>query len=107
MKLHNPISLLNPLSPHTETDRNPADKDDTCSEWEDELHDAMEELPQRRIRVIVPRHPTLITGDISEENISPYQRRAHQTVEASVVPNNYQHAINSKDCNKWEEEISK
>ncbi|MBW0574500.1 hypothetical protein O181_114215 [Austropuccinia psidii MF-1] len=67
----------------------------------------MEEIPQRRIRVIGPRHPTLITGDVSEENILPYQRRAHQTVEASVIPNNYQQAINSKDCDKWEEEISK
>ncbi|MBW0550843.1 hypothetical protein O181_090558 [Austropuccinia psidii MF-1] len=103
-KLHNPISLisLNPLNPHTESIRNVADKDDSCSEWEDKFHNAMEEIPKRRIRVIGPRHPTLITGDISEENILPYQRRAYQTVEASIIQNNYQQAIKSKDINKWE-----
>ncbi|MBW0559536.1 hypothetical protein O181_099251 [Austropuccinia psidii MF-1] len=81
--------------------------DDSCSEWEDEFHDAVEEIPQRRIRIIGPRHPTLITGDASEVNILPYQRRAHQTVEASVIPNSYQQAINSKDGVKWKEAISK
>ncbi|MBW0540636.1 hypothetical protein O181_080351 [Austropuccinia psidii MF-1] len=62
-KLHNLISpiSLNPFNPHTETIRNVSDKDDSCSEWEDEFHDAMEEIPQRMIRVIGPRHPNLIT----------------------------------------------
>ncbi|MBW0524908.1 hypothetical protein O181_064623 [Austropuccinia psidii MF-1] len=108
-KSHNPISpiSLNPLNTHTETIRNVADKDDSCSEWEDEFHNAMEEIPQRWIRVIGPRNPTLITGDVSEENILPYQRKAHQTVETSIIPNNYQQAIKSKDCDKWEEAISK
>ncbi|MBW0516877.1 hypothetical protein O181_056592 [Austropuccinia psidii MF-1] len=81
--------------------------DDSCSEWEDEFHDAVEGIPQRRIRIIGPRHATLITGDVSEANILPYQRRAHQTVEASMIPNSYQQAINSKDGNKWKEAISK
>ncbi|MBW0531261.1 hypothetical protein O181_070976 [Austropuccinia psidii MF-1] len=67
----------------------------------------MEEIPQRRIRVIGPRHPTLITGDVSEENILPYQRRAHQMVESNTIPNNYQQAIKSKVSDKWEEAISK
>ncbi|MBW0532863.1 hypothetical protein O181_072578 [Austropuccinia psidii MF-1] len=108
-KLHNLISpiSLNPLNPQTESIRNVTYKNDSCSEWEDELHDAMEEIPQRRIRVISPRHPTLITGDVSEENILPYQRRAHQTVESNTILNNYQQAIKSKDSNKWEEAISK
>ncbi|MBW0575525.1 hypothetical protein O181_115240 [Austropuccinia psidii MF-1] len=46
-KLHNPISLisLNPLNPQTESIRNFTDKNDSCSEWEDEFHDAMEEIP--------------------------------------------------------------
>ncbi|MBW0510480.1 hypothetical protein O181_050195 [Austropuccinia psidii MF-1] len=109
MKLHNPISpiSLNLLNPHTESIRNVADENDSCSEWEDEFHNAMEKIPQRRIRVIGPRHQTLITGDVSEENILPYKRRAHQTVESSIIPNNYQQAIKSKDSNKWEEAISK
>ncbi|MBW0529576.1 hypothetical protein O181_069291 [Austropuccinia psidii MF-1] len=108
-KLHNPISPIspNPLNPQTESIRNVTDKNDSGSEWEDELHDAMEEIPQRRIRVIGPSHPTLITGDISEENILPYQRRAHQTVESKTIPNHYQQAIKSKDSKKWEEAILK
>ncbi|MBW0552307.1 hypothetical protein O181_092022 [Austropuccinia psidii MF-1] len=108
-KLHNPISpiSLNPLNPHTESIRNGTDKNDSCSEWEDEFHGAMEEIPQRRIRVIGPRHQTLIKGDVSEENILPYQRRAYQTVESNTIANNYQQAIKSKDSDKWEEAISK
>ncbi|MBW0483825.1 hypothetical protein O181_023540 [Austropuccinia psidii MF-1] len=76
-------------------------------EWEEEFHNTMEEIPQRRIRVIGPRHLTLITGDVSEENILLYQRRAHQTVESNPIPNNYQQAIKSKDSDKWEGAISK
>ncbi|MBW0548570.1 hypothetical protein O181_088285 [Austropuccinia psidii MF-1] len=57
--------------------------------------------------MISPRHPTLITGDASEANILPFQRRAHKTVEASMIPNSYQQAINSKDGVKWKEAISK
>ncbi|MBW0523617.1 hypothetical protein O181_063332 [Austropuccinia psidii MF-1] len=108
-KLHKPISPISPnlLILQTESVRNVTDKNDSCSKWEGEFHNAMEEIPQRRIRVIGPRHPTLITGDISEENILPYQRRAHQTVESNTIPNNYQQAIKSKDSDKWEEEILK
>ncbi|MBW0473124.1 hypothetical protein O181_012839 [Austropuccinia psidii MF-1] len=97
---------LSSLRPHSESN-DIVDKSDSCSEWEDEFHDTVEEMPQRRIRSIGPRHPTLITGDVSEANILPYQRRAHQTVETSKVPNNYQKAINSRDGNRWKEAISK
>ncbi|MBW0540998.1 hypothetical protein O181_080713 [Austropuccinia psidii MF-1] len=96
-------TLYSPTKPVGEV----TDENDSCSECEEEFHGAMEEKPQRRIKIIGPRHPTLIRGDVSEENILPYQRRAHQTVESSLIPNNYQQAIKSKDSDKWEEAISR
>ncbi|MBW0511149.1 hypothetical protein O181_050864 [Austropuccinia psidii MF-1] len=36
---------------------------------EDVFHDALEELPVRGIKVIGPQNPTLITSNISTENI--------------------------------------
>ncbi|MBW0473125.1 hypothetical protein O181_012840 [Austropuccinia psidii MF-1] len=54
----NPIPLISPssLRPHSESN-DIADESDSCSEREDEFHDAVEEMPQRRIRIIGPRHP--------------------------------------------------
>ncbi|MBW0489611.1 hypothetical protein O181_029326 [Austropuccinia psidii MF-1] len=83
-----------------------SNKDDVCSALEDEYHDVVEEQPSRRIMVIGPRHPTLITGDISSKNILPYRRRVHQTYEATV-PKNYQQAINSEQWVEWEKVITK
>ncbi|MBW0563785.1 hypothetical protein O181_103500, partial [Austropuccinia psidii MF-1] len=61
----------------------------TCNSTpeEDVFHDALEELPVRRIKVIGPRHPTLITSDISTENILPFSRRAHTTT--NKAPKNF------------------
>ncbi|MBW0492428.1 hypothetical protein O181_032143 [Austropuccinia psidii MF-1] len=42
---------------------------------EDVFHDALEELPVRRIKVIGPRHPMLITSNISTDNILPFSQR--------------------------------
>ncbi|MBW0483826.1 hypothetical protein O181_023541 [Austropuccinia psidii MF-1] len=46
-KLHNPISPIssNPLNTQTESVRNVTDKNDSFSEWEEEFHNAMEEIP--------------------------------------------------------------
>ncbi|MBW0538164.1 hypothetical protein O181_077879 [Austropuccinia psidii MF-1] len=41
----------------------------------DVFHDALEELPAWRIRVIGPRHPTLISSEIRTDNILPFSRR--------------------------------
>ncbi|MBW0481296.1 hypothetical protein O181_021011 [Austropuccinia psidii MF-1] len=41
---------------------------------EDVFHEALEELPVRRIKVIGPQHPTLITSNISIENILPFSQ---------------------------------
>ncbi|MBW0571166.1 hypothetical protein O181_110881, partial [Austropuccinia psidii MF-1] len=45
----------------------------------DVFHDALEELPAWRIRVIGPRHPTMISREIRTDNILPFRRRAHKT----------------------------
>ncbi|MBW0496935.1 hypothetical protein O181_036650 [Austropuccinia psidii MF-1] len=76
------------------------------SVWEEDFNDSLEEQPPRRIRLIGPRHLTLITGDISEDNILPYRRSAHQTFE-TLVTNTYQKVINSKQCKEWEKAITK
>ncbi|MBW0544368.1 hypothetical protein O181_084083 [Austropuccinia psidii MF-1] len=67
-KTLNPISPIpaNPLYSPTEPVGEVTDENDSCSECEEEFHDAMEEIPQRRIKIIGPRHPTLIRGDVSE-----------------------------------------
>ncbi|MBW0568604.1 hypothetical protein O181_108319 [Austropuccinia psidii MF-1] len=41
---------------------------------EDVFHDTLEELPVRRIKVIGPWHPTLITSNISTNNILPFSQ---------------------------------
>ncbi|MBW0513986.1 hypothetical protein O181_053701 [Austropuccinia psidii MF-1] len=58
---------------------------------EDVFHDALEELPVRRIKVIGPWHPTLITSNISTDNILPFSQSAHTTMkyELEEVPRNY------------------
>ncbi|MBW0480414.1 hypothetical protein O181_020129 [Austropuccinia psidii MF-1] len=100
-KLPHPVPMISPKAPnpYAEPDSIVADEDDSYSDREDEFHDTVEEIPQRRIRIIGPRHPTLITGDISENNILPYQRRAHQTIETNPIPKSYQQAINSENGN--------
>ncbi|MBW0493301.1 hypothetical protein O181_033016 [Austropuccinia psidii MF-1] len=96
-KLPHPVPTISPkaLNPYAEPNNIVADEDDSYSDREDEFHDAVEEIPQRRIRIIGPRHPTLITGDISENNILPYQRRVHQTIETNPIPKSYQQEMES------------
>ncbi|MBW0571719.1 hypothetical protein O181_111434 [Austropuccinia psidii MF-1] len=72
-----------------------ANKDDVCSALEDQYHDAVEEQPSRRIGVIGPRHPTIITGDISSENILPYRRREHvNLLDMTTYPKRSQEIFN-------------
>ncbi|MBW0570239.1 hypothetical protein O181_109954 [Austropuccinia psidii MF-1] len=76
---------------------------------EDVFHDTLEELPVRIIKVIGPRHPTLITSNISTNNILPFSQRAHTTTreELEGVPRNYNEAIRGKDTEKWQAAIMK
>ncbi|MBW0460937.1 hypothetical protein O181_000652 [Austropuccinia psidii MF-1] len=91
---------------HSSVNENSSDESDDFSLLEEELHDKLEEQPTQRIRVIGPRHPTLITRDISSKNILPYRRRAHKEIKLKIQKS-YQEAINSLKCKKWKEEISK
>ncbi|MBW0472263.1 hypothetical protein O181_011978 [Austropuccinia psidii MF-1] len=67
------------------------------------FHDTLEELPAPRIRVIGPRHPTLISSEIRTNNILPFSRRAHKTnlTKNTLVLNNYKTAIEVKDKKEW------
>ncbi|MBW0504744.1 hypothetical protein O181_044459 [Austropuccinia psidii MF-1] len=57
---------------HTNLHETSTDEDDVFSVWGEEFHVPLEKQTSRRIRVIGPRYQTLITGDVSEENILPY-----------------------------------
>ncbi|MBW0494009.1 hypothetical protein O181_033724 [Austropuccinia psidii MF-1] len=76
---------------------------------EDVFHDALEELPAWRIRVIGPRHPTLISSEIRTNNILPFSRRVHKTnlTKNTLVPSNYKTAIESEDKKEWMIAINK
>ncbi|MBW0491620.1 hypothetical protein O181_031335 [Austropuccinia psidii MF-1] len=59
----------------------------------------------QRIGVIWPRHPTLITANISANNIIPYKRRAHKEIK-SAVTKSYKEAVRSDQCKEWNKEIT-
>ncbi|MBW0495210.1 hypothetical protein O181_034925 [Austropuccinia psidii MF-1] len=75
----------------------------------DVFHDALEELPARRIRVIGPRHPTLISSEIRTNNILPFSRRAHKTdvVRNSTAPASFKNATEGNDKQEWTLAINK
>ncbi|MBW0549089.1 hypothetical protein O181_088804 [Austropuccinia psidii MF-1] len=62
--------------------------------------------PRKRIKVIGPRHPTLINSNISQENILPYARRsaAHLT---HMDPTSYNEAMKSASSELWHKAIGK
>ncbi|MBW0537361.1 hypothetical protein O181_077076, partial [Austropuccinia psidii MF-1] len=65
-------------------------------------------LHRSRIKVIGPRHPTLITADITPANILPYSRRAGALVTiAPDAPQTYKKAVEGSDKQAWLESISK
>ncbi|MBW0582486.1 hypothetical protein O181_122201 [Austropuccinia psidii MF-1] len=74
-----------------------ANEVDDCSVVEEVFHDDLEEQPTQRIRVIGPRHPTLISSNVTTDNILSYKRRAHRTTK-STVPKTYEEATKSEQC---------
>ncbi|MBW0502369.1 hypothetical protein O181_042084 [Austropuccinia psidii MF-1] len=63
---------------------------------------------QSKLRVIGPRHPTLISSDIDRSNILPYSRRAAALLSsAEVVPRTFKMAVNSTSKDIWLAAISK
>ncbi|MBW0515855.1 hypothetical protein O181_055570 [Austropuccinia psidii MF-1] len=65
--------------------------------------------PEKRIRVIGPRHPTLISSRIDEGNILPYSRRpkALMTLSGSKDPSLYKQALQSANAEQWLQAVDK
>ncbi|MBW0572419.1 hypothetical protein O181_112134, partial [Austropuccinia psidii MF-1] len=71
--------------------------------------DALEQQPQR-IRVIGPRHPTLISREIDRDNILPFPRRQPRTNSTNLInhtPKNYNEAMISPNKEDWNLAIQK
>ncbi|MBW0571667.1 hypothetical protein O181_111382 [Austropuccinia psidii MF-1] len=55
-----------------------------------------------RLRIIGPRHPTLINSDVDPSHILPYSRRARAFVTTSdIAPRTYRLALQCEDRTKW------
>ncbi|MBW0575166.1 hypothetical protein O181_114881, partial [Austropuccinia psidii MF-1] len=62
----------------------------------------------KQLKVIGPRHPTLITSDIDPTHILPYPRRAKIFLTSSdYTPRTYRLALQCKDRDKWTVAIAK
>ncbi|MBW0550935.1 hypothetical protein O181_090650 [Austropuccinia psidii MF-1] len=63
---------------------------------------------QSRIKVIGPRHPTLITSSIDQLNVLPYSRRGNALFSALIeIPSTYKNALKSKYKDLWKQAINK
>ncbi|MBW0468063.1 hypothetical protein O181_007778 [Austropuccinia psidii MF-1] len=66
------------------------------------------ELQPSRIRVIRPRHPTLISSDIGTANILSYQRRPRTNltqIKVNKAPKSYNEALSGPNKERWEAAI--
>ncbi|MBW0542269.1 hypothetical protein O181_081984 [Austropuccinia psidii MF-1] len=82
---------------------------DENSSSDDGKHSSLEScLPPsaRRIKIIGPRHPTLINSEIREENILPYSCRPTAFL-SETDPLTYNQVIKSKDHEHWLKAIAK
>ncbi|MBW0489777.1 hypothetical protein O181_029492 [Austropuccinia psidii MF-1] len=66
----------------------------------------LESPPRKRIKVIEPRHPTLINSDISETNILAYPRRPTTHLTHSD-PNTFNKALKSEESITWMSTVTK
>ncbi|MBW0552718.1 hypothetical protein O181_092433 [Austropuccinia psidii MF-1] len=76
----------------------PTDDEDKYS-----FFDKLEQQPQK-IRVIGPRHPTLISSEIDRKNILPFCRRQPRTnliKQTFPIPNSFEEEMKSSNRNKW------
>ncbi|MBW0541403.1 hypothetical protein O181_081118, partial [Austropuccinia psidii MF-1] len=65
-------------------------------------------ISSSRIKVIGPRHPTLIVGDVNSSNILPYQRRPKTLLTSiSKAPRTFNQAVKSLDKDSWLKAIDK
>ncbi|MBW0500846.1 hypothetical protein O181_040561 [Austropuccinia psidii MF-1] len=96
-----PTTETRPSQPLDENHGEPSDQEDAPCEEEGPIHDLESKTStgtQSKIRVIGPRHPTLITSEIDNLNILPYSRRANALVTGSgISPCTFNAAISSID----------
>ncbi|MBW0556391.1 hypothetical protein O181_096106 [Austropuccinia psidii MF-1] len=65
-------------------------------------------ISSSRIKVIIPRHLTLIVGGLDRSNILPYQQRPKTLLTSmSKAPCTFNQAVNSVDKDSWLKAISK
>ncbi|MBW0538010.1 hypothetical protein O181_077725 [Austropuccinia psidii MF-1] len=78
-------------------------------ERSDQEAPSLENRPRvSRIKVIGPRHPTIITGDITNQNILPYSCRANALITVSDdSPQTFKKAITSQNKEVWIKAIEK
>jgi transposase InsO family protein len=76
---------------------------------EEQITDDPADASRPTLTVIGPRHPTIIRGDITTENILPYSRRRPQAFVTSVIqstPSHYNQAIKGSDGSSWSAAIA-
>ncbi|MBW0468378.1 hypothetical protein O181_008093 [Austropuccinia psidii MF-1] len=85
--------------PDTESSSTPGSSLPSCRlEWSDQ----QQSENNIQLRVIGPRHPTLINSDVDPTHILPYSRRARAFVMTSnIAPRTYCLALQCKDKTKW------
>ncbi|MBW0483726.1 hypothetical protein O181_023441 [Austropuccinia psidii MF-1] len=89
-------------------DHSSAVKNNAQPEDKESLADEPPIPPPRRIKVIGPQHPTLISCDLDCSNVLPYSRQPNIFVSScDNTPRMYQGAIKSSNNEKWMESISK
>ncbi|MBW0582987.1 hypothetical protein O181_122702, partial [Austropuccinia psidii MF-1] len=59
------------------------------------------------LKVIGPRHPTLITSNVDSIHILPYSRRVKTFITTSSVPKTYWLALQCEEQNKWTDAIKR
>ncbi|MBW0579665.1 hypothetical protein O181_119380, partial [Austropuccinia psidii MF-1] len=102
------ISLNQPLETADSPGQLNGVRDTFQSEGEESLAEESPSDPPRRIRVIGPWHPTLISCDLDSTNVLPYPRRPNALISSCCdTPRTYQGAIKSSKSEKWIESISK
>ncbi|MBW0526258.1 hypothetical protein O181_065973 [Austropuccinia psidii MF-1] len=84
---------------------NPQSTESILSDGKDEYSfvDVPEQQPPK-IKVIGPRHPTLISIDINSNNILPFHRRKPRInliKQTCSIPNSFEEAMNSPNKEKW------
>ncbi|MBW0510313.1 hypothetical protein O181_050028 [Austropuccinia psidii MF-1] len=95
---------------NSNTDENSSSIDENSIDNEsDEIYvDALEQQP-KRIRVIGPRHPTLISSEIDSNNILPFSRRHTRAnlTKINQTPKTFDEAMTSPNKEKWDLAIKK